>query len=111
MPPNSLFKSIGDHVLQAEASQVAGEIDIADNSMNALLTVNEEQSETVTITKAEFTARKALLKVESTSSAGGSVTLTVVHSSTGYIYGDMTYDTRKASSSSVERMCRIRVTR
>ncbi|MGA1825961.1 MAG: hypothetical protein ACMUIP_14995, partial [bacterium] len=47
------------------------------------------ETDTVTITKAEFNVGRSELKVEATSSYGGSVTLTI----TGY--GDMTYDSRK----------------
>ena len=43
----------------------------------------------VTVTKAEYSASRSELKVEATSTAGGSVTLTVTD------YGDMTYKASK----------------
>jgi hypothetical protein len=49
--------------------------------------------DTVTVTKAEYSIKKSELKVEATSTAGGSVTLTVVAGEV--VYGDMTYKASK----------------
>jgi hypothetical protein len=58
-------------------------------SSPASATTDPPSGDTVVITKAEYKAARSEINIEATSSAGGSVTLTVVG------YGDMTYDSRK----------------
>ena len=60
-----------------------------DTAVDIEVSLGVEPGDVVTITKAEFNAGKSELKVEATSSDGGTAVLTVVG------YGEMTYDSRK----------------
>jgi serine protease len=81
--------SIGDHTLRAEADPVPGETNLFDNSMDTIVTLNEESGDVVTITRADYKVRWGQLIVEATSSEGSSVTLTVHRTSDMYEYGEM----------------------
>ncbi len=88
---NTSGATLGDHLLKATASTVTGETNTGDNALTTTVNLHQVVTEVVTITSATYRVKNGQLKVNATDSLGSSVTLTLF-SSSGGVYGPMTYN-------------------